>query len=81
MNQSIQILDGAVYELVTNSLKIEAISAGQIVQCYISGADKETLLSLYANQQFDIEELLERLIEDECFDANGNIHLNSAQLV
>tara|TARA_R110000868_G_scaffold245646_2_gene502260 strand:+ start:1956 stop:2201 length:246 start_codon:yes stop_codon:yes gene_type:complete len=81
VNQSIQILDGAVYAVDKKSLKIEAIFSGQLINCYINGADEETLLSIYASQQFDIEELLEKLIDDECFDSSGDIHLNAEQLI
>ena len=80
MNQSIQILDGAVYIANRHALQIQAIAHGQLIACYMSGADQQGLLELYAERQFDIEELLEALIEDECFDADGDIHLSVQQL-
>ena len=80
MNQAIQILDGAVYLADRHALQIQAIVHGQLIACYISGAGQQQLLELYAERQFDIEELLEALIEDECFDADGDIHLSVQQL-
>lgn len=80
MNQAIQILDGAVYFSERQALKIQAIAHGQLIACYISGAGQQQLLKLYAERQFDIEELLETLIDEESFDANGDIHLNYEQI-
>ncbi|KXI30004.1 DUF1488 family protein [Paraglaciecola hydrolytica] len=79
MNQAIQILDGAVYKEDKQSLEIQALNSGQLIYCYINGADTKTLLSLYANHQFNIEELLETLIENEQMDNEGQIHLHIDQ--
>lgn len=76
MNQAIQILDGAEYVADKQALKIQAIALGQLIACYISGDTQLELEKLYIEHQFEIEEQLESLIEDECFDADGDIHLN-----
>jgi hypothetical protein len=76
VNQAIQILDGAVYVEHNQSLKLEALCHGQLITCYINGADKKTLLNLYTSHQFDIEELLESLIEDDEMDDEGKMYLH-----
>lgn len=79
MNQAIQILDGAAYMCETQNLKIEAFYHGQLITCFISGGDEKALRRLYANHQFDIEEQLEALIQEERFDANGAIQIRVEQ--
>ena len=80
MNQAIQILDGTTYIAQYKSLQIEAIYQGQLLLCFLSGADKQTLLDFYASHQFDIEECLEAIIEQENFDDNGAVQLTIDQV-
>lgn len=80
MNQAIQILDGVTYLDKIQRLQIDALHNGQLIACFVYGADEKTLLNLYSQRQFDIEELLESLIEAEEFDSTGAIQVNIAQM-
>jgi hypothetical protein len=80
VNQAIQILDGASYIAQTQSLRIEALYQGQLIPCFLTGADEQTLLAFYASHQFDIEEHLEAIIEEENFDGNGAVQLTMSQV-
>ncbi|MEP7705809.1 DUF1488 family protein [Paraglaciecola sp. 25GB23A] len=81
MNQAIQILDGATYVARLECLKIEGFYQGQLITCYIAGGDEKTLLAFYSDHQFDIEERLESLIEQQTFDEDGSIKLNVEQII
>jgi hypothetical protein len=73
MNQAIQVLDGCRYVESRKALKVELISAGQILSCYISGQSEEHLLALYDAQQFDIEDVIEQQLEEENTNMDGEI--------
>jgi hypothetical protein len=81
MNQAIQILDGATYISQLESLKIEGLYQGQLITCYLAGGDEKKLLTFYSDHQFDIEERLESLIEQQSFDEDGSIKLNVDQII
>ena len=63
MNQSTQVLDGYVYVPDKEAIKLEVISEGQILLCYIYGIEKKALITLYQSRQFDIEEVIELMVE------------------
>lgn len=81
MNQAIQILDGAIFNLQNQCLQIEAMHEGQVIYCFIAGQDEKTLLSFYSANQFDIEDSLETLIKNDCFDDHGYIQTSIEQLL
>ncbi|MGO4892308.1 DUF1488 family protein [Flavobacterium sp. W21_SRS_FM6] len=76
MNQLIQILDGALYVQESQSIKIDALSQGQLIHCFITGADEMSLTAFYISHQFDIEEYLEFMIKDEKTNSAGEVHLH-----
>tara|TARA_R110000868_G_scaffold410292_2_gene697894 strand:- start:314 stop:565 length:252 start_codon:yes stop_codon:yes gene_type:complete len=80
MNQAIQVLDGCTYITSKNALKVDIMSSGQMLVCYIGGSDKESLNKLYNTKQFEIEELIEHELEQDKFNADGEIWLTAAEV-
>ena len=75
MNQSIQVLDGCIYIDARDALKVDIMESGQMLACYICGLDKEGLISLYNTKQFEIEEIIERELEQGKLNSDGEIWL------
>jgi hypothetical protein len=75
MNQAIQVLDGCIYIDAKDALKVEIMADGQMFTCYICGSDKESLTKLYNTKQFEIEEIIERELEQEKLNSDGEIWL------
>jgi len=75
MNQTIQVLDGCVFIDVKNAVKIDIMASGQVLACYISGIDKDSLVKLYNAKQFEIEEIIESKLAQEQVNADGDIWL------
>ncbi|MFQ3189160.1 MAG: hypothetical protein ACI936_000284 [Paraglaciecola sp.] len=73
MNQAIQVLDGCTYIDEKDALKIDIMESGQMLACYICGLDKEALTSLYYTKQFEIEEIIERELEQGKVNSGGEI--------
>jgi hypothetical protein len=73
MNQAVQVLDGCTYIGVKEALKIDIIESGQMLACYVCGLDKEGLMSLYNTKQFEIEEIIERELEQGKVNSGGEI--------
>ena len=76
MNQSIQIQDG--FETTDNDeIIITALHMGNFIRCVIHSFEGNDAETFYEQYQFDIEEALFELIEQERFEANGDIRLNA----
>jgi hypothetical protein len=73
MNQAVQVLDGCAYMDTKEALKIDIMEAGQMLACYICGLDKEGLITLYNTKQFEIEEMIERELEEGNLNSDGEI--------
>lgn len=80
MNQAIQVLDGCTYIDPKYALKVDVMFAGQMLACYISGADKESLIMLYNAKQFELEELIERDLERDQVNSDGEIWLTAKEV-
>ena len=80
MNQVVQVLDGFTYISAKEAIKIEIMSAGQMLICYIYGLGKEELTELYNNKQFEIEEIIEREIEQDKLNSDGEIWLTAENI-
>jgi hypothetical protein len=48
--------------------------------CYISGSDKESLTTLYNRKQFEIEELIERELDQDKVNVDGEIWLTAGEV-
>ncbi|MFT5841168.1 MAG: hypothetical protein ACI9UT_003682 [Flavobacteriales bacterium] len=77
MNQTVQVLDGFTYISAKEAIKVDIMFAGQILICYIYGLDKEELTELYNNKQFEIEEIIERELEQDKLNSDGEIWLTA----
>ena len=80
MNQAIQVLDGCTYIEENNALKIDVMCMGQMLACYVGGADKESLIKLYNTKQFEMEELIEQAFKLDKFNSNGEIWLTAEEI-
>jgi len=77
MNQAVQVLDGCTYMSAKEAIKIDIMLCGQILTCYVCGADEEGLTHLYNNKQFEIEDMIEREIEQDKLNSDGEIWLTA----
>jgi hypothetical protein len=75
MNQQVQILDGYVFSESKKALKIELVAAGQMLCCYLQGAEEKGLIDLYTLYQFEIEELIEQQVERDNINEQGELWL------
>ncbi|UPW18470.1 DUF1488 domain-containing protein [Agarivorans sp. TSD2052] len=84
MNQTIIISDDQRWQAVNQRIEFSAQVMGAKVQCAVRKATLEHLVGLplnnddkmleaYHSVQFDIEELLEQKLQQEDFEANGDI--------
>ena len=80
MNQAIQVLDGCTYIDAKNAIKLDIMAAGQMLACYVSGSDKEGLTTLYNTKQFEIEEMIERELEQGKLNVDGEILLTAKEV-
>lgn len=79
MNQLIQIQDGFQYIAADNQLQITAHYGPQQINCYICdvcvGAER-----FYQQFQFDIEEALTDLLEQQAWNDNGEVFLSASDI-
>lgn len=80
MNQMIQILDGYQYMSETMSMRLVAINGGQPVPCFIKDIDISAAQAFYQEYQFDIEEALVDVIEDEGWNDKGEVWLSALDI-
>jgi hypothetical protein len=80
MNQATQVLDGCTYIGAKDALKVDVMAAGQMLVCYISGSDKESLTILYNTKQFEIEEIIEGEFEQDKVNVDGEIWLTAEEV-
>ena len=81
MNQSTQVLDGYVYVADKKAIKLEVISAGQILPCYIYGKEEQELVIFYQLHQFDIEDIIESIVDKNEVNIDGEIWLTTEQVI
>ena len=81
MNQVTQVLDGFVYVSDKKALKLEVIAAGLILPCYLYGEQEQALIELYQSHQFDIEDIIESMVEKSETNIDGEIWLSAATVM
>jgi hypothetical protein len=77
MNQAVQVLDGCTYIDSKDALKVDIMESGHMMACYICGLNKEGLISLYNTKKFEIEEIIERELEQGTVNSDGEIWLTA----
>ena len=80
MNQTVQILDGFSYNQEKLAMEIKAFDGGQLIPCYVADVDEKHAAMFYEHHQFDIEESLVDLIEDEQWNENGEVWISAVDL-
>ncbi len=86
MNQSILFPDVQSWDQATQQIRFPAQCQGALIECtvavtvleHISGqqiTNEEEAVSIFSQYRFDCEELAEQLIEDEAYNALGQIDL------
>ncbi|MFT4940201.1 MAG: hypothetical protein ACI88A_003253 [Paraglaciecola sp.] len=79
MNQAIQIQDG--YTVQNETMCIELIVSGLMMECHISAVPLADMQAFYINYQFDLEEIISDFAEREIWNEDGIIHINSKSLI
>jgi hypothetical protein len=77
MNQAVQVLDGFTYVSAKEAIKVDIMSSGQMLACYINGLSKEKLIDMYKNKQFEIEDIIEQELEQDKLNSDGEIWLSA----
>jgi len=80
MNQAVQVLDGFTYVVSKKAIKVDIMAAGQMLACYICGANNESLTLLYNTKQFEIEEMIERELDQQKLNSDGEIWLTAEEV-
>lgn len=86
MNQDILFADIQHWDSAKQAVSFPAQQAGALITCWVSLAWLEQqaaqplnreadILSAFSASRFDLEELAETLIEDEAFNAEGDIEI------
>ncbi|WP_339768413.1 hypothetical protein [uncultured Paraglaciecola sp.] len=78
MNQAVQVQDG--YSQDGETMILQIIVSGLMMQCHINNLVVDDMALFYQHYQFDIEEHINDLVENEDWDVNGIIHIN-AQII
>ncbi|MGD6737690.1 DUF1488 domain-containing protein [Photobacterium leiognathi subsp. mandapamensis] len=84
MNQDILFSDIQAWDAVCQAVNFPAQQAGALITCWVSLEwlqarsdkslqDEVDILAQFSAYRFDLEELAEEMIEDECFDDNGDV--------
>lgn len=80
MNQQIQVIDGFEYDHGKSALKVQCIAFGALIDCYIVEVEFSASHQFYQNNQFDIEEKIINLVENEDFNTQGNVEIHASNL-
>lgn len=80
MNQSIQVLDGFTYQTAQNVMVLEAISAGQLIKCFIKDISVGDIDLFYSEHQFDLEEKIIDLIDEEDWNEKGEVWFSAIEI-
>ncbi|MEP1448328.1 MAG: hypothetical protein ABJK37_19660 [Paraglaciecola sp.] len=80
MNQAIQVLDGCTYIESKSALKVDIMSSGQMLICYIVGSGKPDLIRLYETKQFELEELIEYQLQQDKLNSDGELWLTATEV-
>lgn len=80
MNQSVQVLDGFTYQTSQNVLVLEAIAAGQLIRCFVEDISVVDIDSFYSEHQFDLEEKIIDLIDEEDWNEKGEVWFSANEL-
>ncbi|WP_158768193.1 hypothetical protein [Paraglaciecola sp. L1A13] len=78
MNQAVQVQEG--YSQDDEMMILQVIVSGLMMQCHINNLVVDDMALFYQNYQFDIEDHINDLVENEDWDVNGIIHIN-AQII
>tara|TARA_R110000744_G_scaffold253826_1_gene369527 strand:- start:759 stop:1001 length:243 start_codon:yes stop_codon:yes gene_type:complete len=78
VNQAVQVQDG--YSQDGETMILQIIVSGLMMQCHINNLVVDDMALFYQHYQFDIEEHINDLVENEDWDVNGIIHIN-AQII
>ena len=78
MNQAVQVQEG--YSQDDEMMILQIIVSGLMMQCHINNLVVDDMALFYQHYQFDIEEHINDLVENEDWDVNGIIHIN-AQII
>lgn len=80
MNQSVQVLDGFTYQTSQNVLVLEAIAAGQLIRSFVEDISVVDIDSFYSEHQFDLEEKIIDLIDEEDWNEKGEVWFSANEL-
>jgi len=86
MNQDILFADLQTWDSERKAVCFPAQQAGALIRCWVSLAwlenqagsplaDEAAMLTAFAEYRFDLEEMAESLIEEEAFNATGEIEV------
>tara|TARA_R110000744_G_scaffold305604_3_gene413944 strand:+ start:14644 stop:14886 length:243 start_codon:yes stop_codon:yes gene_type:complete len=78
VNQAVQIQDG--FEILDDIMVIKLIVSGLIMHCHVRGIAIGDMDEFYQANQFDLEEIISELVENEQWDENGVIHINAKSM-
>ncbi|WJG09484.1 hypothetical protein [Aliiglaciecola sp. LCG003] len=73
MNQTVQVLDGYIYDVDKQAMKLLVMNGGQLIDCYILPIKSSIAEDLYIRHQFDIEELIAEQVSSEQWNESGDI--------
>ena len=87
MNQDILFADIQLWDSEKQAVNFPAQQAGALITCWVSLSwlqkktaqplvEEADILSVFAANRFDLEELAETMIEDEEFNQGGDIEIN-----
>jgi len=90
MNQAILFSDNEQYQAQQQQVRFQAQYQGALITCCIDVAhlyqlneqtpppesSEATVMALFENARFDIEDLAETMIQQQSFDQDGHIHLS-----
>ncbi|MCQ1058830.1 DUF1488 domain-containing protein [Photobacterium sp. DNB23_23_1] len=86
MNQDILFADMQAWDSERQAVTFPAQQGGALIHCWVSLAwlekeygqalaDEAAVLAVFAQYRFDLEDIAENLIEDEEFNADGDIDI------
>lgn len=80
MNQSVLFSDGFTYEVDKQAIVLDAQVSGQLIKCFITGIDFSGAPKVYDAFQFDFEEYLTELIEEQGIGLNGSLTVSFSMI-
>ena len=80
MNQSIQILDGYSFDAQKTALHMQALCAGMMLNCYVTGVKEAQAEAFYQDNLFELEERLTELLDEEDWNERGEVWLSASDI-